>query len=344
MAVGHTLSAGRTEHQNGAKTNHVARRTITIAHLSDPHLPIDPAPKWLTLVNKRLLGFINWQTKRRHVHQRSVLDLLTADIHAHKPDQILVGGDLVNLALPDEFSCAEQWLQDLGTPEKIMLVPGNHDTYVPVAWAKGLGRFADYMAGERNGDYRVPSGFDDFPFVRAIGPVRIIGVNTAPSTLPGMASGRIDVRQQDKLDAILQSPPATSPPFLSFVLCHHPVMNGLVPWHKSLRGGAAVIESLGQTANIIVLHGHAHVPLYRTFGAANTPHIGVASASYEALEKPAQPDEKRNAGQYHLFHITPCDDGFDIALTVRAVDPDCGKVYTVRQCPPAQWPPDEDWS
>ena len=42
---------------------------------------------------------------------------------------MLVTGDLVHIGLEQEMSEAAQWLRSLGPPEKVILVPGNHDNY-----------------------------------------------------------------------------------------------------------------------------------------------------------------------------------------------------------------------
>ena len=41
-------------------------------------------------------------------------------------------GDLVNISLPGEYAPALAWLESLGSPHDVTLVPGNHDAYV---WA-----------------------------------------------------------------------------------------------------------------------------------------------------------------------------------------------------------------
>ncbi|MFX7212897.1 metallophosphoesterase, partial [Acinetobacter baumannii] len=88
------------------------------------------------------IGYLNWKRKRHMVHRREVLGELVADMHAQQPDHIAVTGDLVNIALPLEFAEARRWLESVGTPEDVSLVPGNHDAYVrgirdhfPQAWA-----------------------------------------------------------------------------------------------------------------------------------------------------------------------------------------------------------------
>ena len=52
--------------------------TFTLAHLSDPHLPPLPRPRFAELANKRALGYLNWTRNRHKYHRREVLDALAA--------------------------------------------------------------------------------------------------------------------------------------------------------------------------------------------------------------------------------------------------------------------------
>ena len=77
---------------------------FALAQLSDLHLAA--RPRLAQLINKRGLGFINWQRKRKNVHRPEVLDAITRDLKTHRVDHIAVTGDLVNLSLPDEYARA----------------------------------------------------------------------------------------------------------------------------------------------------------------------------------------------------------------------------------------------
>ena len=135
--------------------------TITIAHLSDVHLP-PVAGFWPRHWNvKRTLGWLNWQRKRRFIHSRAALDAIVADAKAQRPDHILVSGDLINIGLPAEYEAALEWLRTVGPPDRVSVVPGNHDIYVPMASDPGVARWMPYRAGE--------GGDTGFPYVRRIG-------------------------------------------------------------------------------------------------------------------------------------------------------------------------------
>ena len=70
-----------------------------------------------------------------------MLDALVADMQAQRPDHIAVTGDLVNLALEAEFTPAQAWLESVGTPQRVTVVPGNHDAYVRATRHRFAGTF-----------------------------------------------------------------------------------------------------------------------------------------------------------------------------------------------------------
>src|SRR5215510_10570569 len=120
--------------------------TLTIAHLTDVHLgPIAGfTPRYWNL--KRALGYANWRRNRRLAYERDVLDRIVADLAAQAPDHIAVTGDLTNIGLPQEHINALAWLESLGSPERVTVVPGNHDTYSRIGRDPGARRWAAYMS------------------------------------------------------------------------------------------------------------------------------------------------------------------------------------------------------
>ena len=170
---------------------------FTLAHLSDPHLPPLPSARLRDLAGKRALGYLNWTRNRHKYHRRDVLDALVADLQAQRPDHIAVTGDLVNLALEAEFTPAAAWLESVGAPQHVTVIPGNHDAYVRATRHRFAGTFADYLRGDSE------AGATSYPFLRRRGPLALIGVSSAVPTLPLMATGRLGRAQLDALDRIL---------------------------------------------------------------------------------------------------------------------------------------------
>ena len=163
---------------------------VLLAQFSDIHLGPLPKVSVADLASKRLLGYLNWQRSRARVHADSVLSALVADMHAARPDQIVVTGDLVNLGLPAEYRTARAWLATLGAAHDVTVVPGNHDAYV----ASGVAHYTEQWRDFACGDGRT-GGQSGFPFLRRRGPLALIGVSSAVPTAPFMATGRVGAAQ-----------------------------------------------------------------------------------------------------------------------------------------------------
>src|SRR3981189_777958 len=176
-------AAGAIQEPSGRKHLMVA---FTLAHLSDPHLPPLPVARLRDLASKRALGYLNWTSNRHRYHRREVLDALVSDIRAERPDHIAVTGDLVNLALEAEFAPSRAWLESVGAPERVTVIPGNHDAYVRATQH----RFAEAWGNYRDGDDATDAGVT-FPSLRRRGPLALISVSSAVPTPPLMATGRL---------------------------------------------------------------------------------------------------------------------------------------------------------
>src|SRR6478736_5897845 len=169
---------------------------FTIAHLSDPHLAPLPPVSWSELVGKRVTGYINWQRRRRFIHDPGTLAAIVADLRRQTPDHIAVTGDIANIALAAEFSQGRDWLERLGSAQEVTFVPGNHDIYVRTA-AKFAGRqWGAYMSDD--------DAAGGFPFVRRRGNIALIGLSTGVPTAPFLATGWLGTDQLAGLAAVLK--------------------------------------------------------------------------------------------------------------------------------------------
>ncbi len=156
-----------------------------LAHLSDPHLPPMPKARLRDLAGKQALGYLNW-TRNRQMSTAVTCSTRWSPTCTRSSRTIAVTGDLVNLALEPEFSPAAVWLESVGTPADVTVVPGNHDAYVRATRHRFAGAFGDYLRGDA-----WQRSHASFPFVRRRGPVALIGVSSAvPRTPPLMATGR----------------------------------------------------------------------------------------------------------------------------------------------------------
>jgi hypothetical protein len=230
--------------------------TLTIAHLTDVHLgPIAGfTPRYWDL--KRGLGYLNWMRKRRHDHHRPVLDRIVADLAQQKPDHIAVTGDLANIGLPQEHIDALAWLKGLGPPDRVTAIPGNHDIYAWVGHDPGARRWAAYMASNPEGQSFVDFGEKAWPFVRTIGEVALVGVNSAVPTPPLMAWGVVGRAQRERLVAVLDR--LGSAGLFRLVLIHHPPLRGQADATRGLRDAADLEAVLARAGAELVIHGHNH--------------------------------------------------------------------------------------
>ncbi|HSO42249.1 MAG TPA: metallophosphoesterase [Rhodospirillales bacterium] len=292
---------------------------FTIAHLSDPHVP-SPLPLSLAvLASKRIFGYWSWRRRRVFIHSGVVLEALSRDLAATAPDHVAVTGDLVNISLPGEFPAAARWLETLGPADTVSVVPGNHDAYVSVPWAGSCALWSAYMTGERSGKgFAPPSGPDDFPYLRRLGDVAIIGLSTAIPTPPGWASGRLGEAQLDRLDGMLAE--AGDEGAFRIVLLHHPPIEGDNPVRKRLVDVAALQQVIARRGAELLLHGHDHRCSIRTMAGpqGGVPAVGVPSAS-AVIEK------HRPIGQYHLFEIARSPRGWRIDLRLRRYSASTGR-------------------
>jgi 3',5'-cyclic AMP phosphodiesterase CpdA len=264
---------------------------FTLAHLSDPHLGPLPPAGMRELASKRLIGYINWRRGRHRVHRGDALDAIIRDLRGERPDHVAVTGDLVNIALPAEFAQARDWLDGLGAPADVSVVPGNHDAYVAAVELHRHRHWSPYMAGDKP-EY-APNAADVFPYLRRRGPVALIGVSTAVPSAPFMATGRLGAAQIARLADML----GASRNLFRIVMIHHPPIAPHSARHKRLTDAAAFCAAIASAGAELVIHGHDHVHALTSLAgdSGQVPVVGVPSAS-------AAPGVK-HAGAYNLYRI-----------------------------------------
>jgi 3',5'-cyclic AMP phosphodiesterase CpdA len=280
---------------------------FTLAHLSDPHLPPLPSPRLSELMGKRAFGYLNWTRNRHRYHRRDVLDVLMSDLQAQVPDHIAVTGDLVNLALEAEFASAKAWLESVGSPERVTVVPGNHDAYVRATADRITDEWGDYLAGDDTLTHGAA-----FPALRRRGPLALIGVSSGVPTPPLMATGWLGKDQMDALERLLVT--LASEPAFRILLIHHPLRSDARA--KRLTDAPELLSLLKQHGVELVLHGHDHVHSTMWIEGPNgssIPAIGVPSAS--ALAHDHYPD-----AAYNLFSIARDGDGWRCRQMVRGIN------------------------
>ena len=281
-----------------------------LAHVSDVHLGPLPDVTYRDLASKRMVGYVNWQRNRRHIMQDGVIGSITADIKAVGVDHLAVTGDLVNLALDGEIELARLWLETLGPPEEVSVVPGNHDAYVPGAFDKVCRFWGPWMTGDgRN----APSDRHAFPYMRVRDKVALIGVSSARATAPFMANGFFREDQSHRLGGLLDE--AGRQGLFRVVMIHHPPVRGAVTQHKRLFGIGNFQKTILRHGAELILHGHSHLPSTGWCPGAGgrlVPVVGVAAAGQA-------PGSAKPAAQYNLFEISGKPGRWEVALSRRGL-------------------------
>jgi 3',5'-cyclic AMP phosphodiesterase CpdA len=271
---------------------------LTLAHISDLHLPFEPHLSWRQRFSKRQLSVWSWQ-KRHAVQSGDVLDALTQDLRAHAIDQVLITGDITNFSLPGEFRLAAEWLSALAPAERISLVPGNHDALVPVPAAEGLGLWNRWT--------RLQEGW---PFVHRVGEVSLIGLNSALPTAPLLARGHLGTDQLARLEQALRAEGDAAQ--VRIVMLHHPAAAGAIGWRKALADGDDLRAVLRRTGAELVLHGHARNARLDTIAgpSGSIPCLCVPSST-------ALPNPQDEGARWHRLRLVSGAGERSIEVTVR---------------------------
>ncbi len=265
------------------------------AHLTDPHLTSLNGVRWQQLMSKRLLGYLSWSRKRRDEHRPEVLQALASNLKQQRLQHIVVTGDLTHISLPDEFLQARRWLDSLGTPGDVSIVPGNHDALVTVLPEEGLSRWAPYM----DSDAGLPPDLlgSGFPSLRLRQNVAFIGLSSALPTAPLSAMGCLGKTQLDRFARVLEWTGQRA--MCRVVFIHHPPVPGLEKWRKRLTDAEAVSQVINEQGAELVLHGHSHRPRQSWLNYADKsqiPVVGLPSASS------IHHDPERTA-RYNLYQL-----------------------------------------
>jgi 3',5'-cyclic AMP phosphodiesterase CpdA len=281
---------------------------MRLIHLTDPHLSTLDDESLLTLRGKRWSGYLSWRKNRRKHFLPAVLNTLVKSIKAENADQILLTGDLVHIGLDTEIAEAAEWLKVLGTPEEVMLVPGNHDIYSGGSAESVFRVWSEYMFPS---DQPAGSGntSDQFPVVRKLGKLSLIGVSTACVTPVFMATGRLGEAQLQRLDSLLQQ--AVAEGQMVVLLIHHPPLPGMTHWRKALTDAAALEALLKRHSPVLTFYGHLHHNHEQQWGDARFYCTAAASSTSDASYRVIDIEEKddHQAFRMRLKSVDIADDG-----------------------------------
>jgi len=246
--------------------------SVTLSVFSDAHLALG-LPRGRELLGKRALSALSWRMKRRWLHDGAVARAAIGAALSARCDAAVSLGDIVNFGLAREFEAAAAMLRDLGAGDHFAAIPGNHEAMAP-GWAAPLrSAWGEWLTGE--------GGAAQFPWLRRVGAVALIGVSSAVATPPFCATGRVGGDQLARLTALLAETGRAG--LARVVLIHHPP-TAIAPARKALADAAAVRAALRDKGAELVLHGHLHRFSLSWIGdpPQRIPVIGAPSVSMRA--------------------------------------------------------------
>ena len=276
---------------------------------------------------------------RRHRHSERILDAAFRDVQAQAVDRVLVTGDLTHVSLEQEFRAARAQLERLGSPERVFLIPGNHDCYVSIEPARSWDLWAPYLRGVARSELgvslarglapesevgRAPA-HADYPTLRVLDDLAVVGLCSAIPTPIFRAGGQLGTEQLERLESLLAG--LGEQGLCRVIMIHHPVAASSEPARRALWDAEALREVLARQGAELVLHGHKHRRrVHRVPGPrGEIPVIGVPSSS-EVGSRP----EKR--AQYHVYTVEREEQGgFRVEAEIRGYDAGTGTFRRVEE-------------
>lgn len=260
-----------------------------IAHLSDLHISADRSG-----LRHRWRSWVGQSQAKNLLNLRRVLD----DAARHGVDHLVITGDLTNGARNEELEAFKATLGDHLHPDRLTIVPGNHDlSYrrakqrrerqraVANGCPRKLGQLFHYFADMFPSDYPPELGqakrskprrsaslavrrASPFPFVKTLadGRVVLIGLDTTGRLTykagPLNSFGTISRAQFRELRALLKSP-WLHDRIKIIAMHHHPMIIPVATMFDSFKHlfqSKQLLDLLYESRVDLILHGHKHHP------------------------------------------------------------------------------------
>ncbi len=265
-------------------------------------------------LSKRVLGYLSWRLHRQSEHRTDFMPALRKTLAAAGVDHIAVTGDLTHLGHGADFDAAARILRQLAGPDRLTLIPGNHDAYIEEPWRDKVDRLKGYLSSEPVSGEKTHTAPDSHalhsaPILRRRQKIALIGVSSACPTPPFLATGTVGRRQLENLNNILHQ--TADEALFRLILIHHPPVPGQIGRRKRLTDQAAFADIIRRSGAELILHGHTH-----SFAEAaidgpwgKIPVLGVPSLT--ALSG----SNRRRAG-FRLCRIQAAGSGWRVETTV----------------------------
>ena len=303
---------------------------MKVAHISDIHISTFDGAMFRDFLNKRILGGLNLLLHRREYRggkAEILLSALTQDINAQRPDLVLFTGDVTSLSLPQEFARARTFVESLGDPSRVVLLPGNHDCYTYEAQKSHRFEtvFGDYLGTQTNGPEQA------FPYVRRFGErLAIVALSSAVATPPPLATGRLGGPQRERLKELLGG--LSQEGRFVVLAVHHPPDKRAQKAGGRMRHMEDSLELLKLAAEAkvpMIAHGHEHRGWQHTIQHAES---GWSCQVFDAGSGTALSSNPERCARYNVYTFDTKAAGL-LEARARVYDPAEGH-FVDRGAPP----------
>lgn len=208
-----------------------------------------------------------------------------AKVREEVPDAIVMTGDLTMRARHSEFAAAAKWLEGLARPVTVEV--GNHDLPYFNLWARFFTPYRRFKSLERMIEQ----------------PLEIQGINIVPLKTTARFQFRLNWSKGNVTNSALKEALAkvevADDDTLTFVACHHPLVDAGTRSQADTRGGQRALEALARAGANAVLTGHVHDPFDVTHpaGANMVRLVGAGTLSRRTRDSRASFNEIRIEGR-----------------------------------------------
>ena len=175
-------------------------------------------------------------------HRPQLAEKVLAFADTHRPDVVVLSGDLTQRAKPKQFQEARRFVDRLPAPT--LVVPGNHDVPLYRVWERAMSPFHAYR--KHFADELEPVWRDD--------ELLLVGINTAHGWT--LKEGRVSLSHLREVAALIREAPAGL--FKVVVAHHHLTPPPRFGTQTVARNAFQAITAFSEAGVDLVLSGHQH--------------------------------------------------------------------------------------
>ena len=221
----------------------------TIAHLTDLHL-VENNYAYRRFESRARLQYLSFGRPLIPEARKNRVASALRQVWMKNVDHLLITGDLTEDGHQEQFEVLAELLSESRVPpERITLVPGNHDAYIE----------ADGFAQALRGPLRPYAATSPVATALRFRDVTIVPVSTAFHQSPLRSAGAIASHELASLAAIATDAALAGRPIV--FAQHHPPGAAFIPlvqWLDGLTEHSALSDLFRRCPHLHVMHGHTH--------------------------------------------------------------------------------------